>query len=289
MPKKTLFTTLGVLLAMVVASVALVFTVGPRVSADEITISSRDMFEFEDEFFNLDRNGSVLIALAETYVNSFPEEDFMPVFNVVIPGGVTSIRGSAGQSIMAVHRYIIGSMYGTIVEPYRDYSSALRSIVLPDNLISVGAYAFANCVNLTSIDLPENLTKIDNFAFKNSGLNTVIIPASVAEMGKQVFTNCENLTTIYCECSEDFARDNWDSSWLSGCDAEVIWDYVAPQNTNNENNQNENQESETPSMINEENKAGVVAAVAGTTGGAAGLGTIGTIIGVVISKKRKNQ
>ena len=64
----------------------------------------------------------------------------------------------------------------------------LTSIVIPDSVTSISAYAIGYCRNLTSIIIPNSVTTIDNQAF---GL-------------------CPSLT-IYCEAESQ--PDTWDEGW----------------------------------------------------------------------------
>ena len=57
-----------------------------------------------------------------------------------------------------------------------------------ENVHTIGSSAFENCINLTSVALPNGLEYIGSGAFQQSGLTgTLKIPASVAEMGELAF------------------------------------------------------------------------------------------------------
>jgi hypothetical protein len=54
-----------------------------------------------------------------------------------------------------------------------------------------------DCKNLTSINIPNNLTEIGGNAFYGcSMLTSIVIPDSVTTMGDWVFKGCNNLTDI---------------------------------------------------------------------------------------------
>jgi hypothetical protein len=74
--------------------------------------------------------------------------------------------------------------------------SNISTVILPDNLQSIGAYAFAYCDSLI-IDLPDGLLEIGNNAFTGClSFIEVIIPESVASIGRGAFADCDNMTKI---------------------------------------------------------------------------------------------
>lgn len=69
-------------------------------------------------------------------------------------------------------------------------NSRLKSIDLPDGLTTIGEYAFSSCHSLTSIDLPDGLTTIGEDAFSGcSSLTSFDIPNSVTSIGVLIVGN----------------------------------------------------------------------------------------------------
>ena len=61
----------------------------------------------------------------------------------------------------------------------------------------IGAYAFKNCSDLTSLTLPSSVTRIGDYAFYNcSGLTSLTLPSSVTRIGDYAFYNCSGLTSL---------------------------------------------------------------------------------------------
>ena len=56
--------------------------------------------------------------------------------------------------------------------------------------------AFANCNDVTTINLPNNIKTIGDSAFQYSGIEFIILPASVSSVGNEAFKACNNLTSI---------------------------------------------------------------------------------------------
>ncbi|MBR6230706.1 MAG: leucine-rich repeat protein [Lachnospiraceae bacterium] len=72
-----------------------------------------------------------------------------------------------------------------------------KAIHLPDTLTSIGNYAFRNCVELESLELPAGLTEIGEMAFENCVLlENVEIPDTVEKIGPYAFAKCTALKTL---------------------------------------------------------------------------------------------
>ena len=81
------------------------------------------------------------------------------------------------------------------------YSNTLlfgcSNTVIPNDITSIGQYAFFDCKDMESIDLPDNLVSISGSAFSGcSGLRTVKIPDRVIAIGHDGFNNCHSLTSV---------------------------------------------------------------------------------------------
>ena len=77
-----------------------------------------------------------------------------------------------------------------------------KEVVIPREIdgkpvTSIGAEAFNNCKNLTSITIGNSVTSIARYTFhKCSGLRTITIPDSVISIGHQAFRDCSSLESI---------------------------------------------------------------------------------------------
>ena len=72
-------------------------------------------------------------------------------------------------------------------------------IVNENDLVGVkyiGNYAFDGCNDLKSIQIPDRLTSIGDYAFRGSGLTSITIPNKVTSIGYQAFIRCKDLEFI---------------------------------------------------------------------------------------------
>lgn len=72
--------------------------------------------------------------------------------------------------------------------------SNLTTVNLGTNLLVIGDYAFAGCTKISTLNVPEGTTEIGTFAFSScSSLENVSIPDSIEVLGSNVFRLCDDL------------------------------------------------------------------------------------------------
>ena len=121
----------------------------------------------------------------------------------------------------------------------------LQKIILPQNIISIEAFAFEGCV-LTSITIPEGVTSIGHAAFEDCELLTAIsIPSSVTSVSHQAFDGCVSLVDVYIKdvaawCSIDFDTHSWNNPLHCGANMylnnELVTELVIPEGVKAINN-----------------------------------------------------
>lgn len=73
----------------------------------------------------------------------------------------------------------------------------ITSVTLPNTLTKIGFDAFWHCEGITSIDIPNSVTDLESSAFAScTGLTSVTIPESLTEINDYVFEYCSGLTTV---------------------------------------------------------------------------------------------
>lgn len=176
----------------------------------EYTTTDGEMLSFRDDAFDAKivshtytDKGIVIFEKPITRIGSNSFTKAKTLSSVVMPNSVKMIDD--GQEIdEGWCCYCIGAFSGC---------SAITSIYLSSNIISIGCSAFAHCEKLTNISLPEGVKTIGNSAFKdNSSLTNVIIPNSVKSIGDDAFLGCINITnvTIYGNEATIRRRAFWD-------------------------------------------------------------------------------
>ena len=100
---------------------------------------------------------------------------------------------------------MVALMIPASVETIGEYAlpniANLQKVVVEEGsrLTSIGAYAFSQCINLTSINLPDGVTSIGNYAFDGCVLlgsdvtSEFTIPASLTTLGNGAFRGCTSI------------------------------------------------------------------------------------------------
>ena len=113
-----------------------------------------------------------------------------------------------------------GAMPNYGKRPWDSYLKSITSVVIANEITSIGDNAFSMCQNLTSITIPNSVTSIGkeaffacdlksitipnsvtiigDYAFRASRLTRVIIPNSVKSIGNYAFNECDDLTEVIC-------------------------------------------------------------------------------------------
>ena len=135
----------------------------------------------------------------------------------------TSIaRVEAGdQTDIVIPQIISGGKVDAIKKAAFINNDKIKSVTLPDGLISIGEEAFTNCTALTGITIPDSVENIGIYAFDKctslvsaklpdnedlfigggafsrcSSLESIVIPDGVTTIEKNLFVNCEKLESV---------------------------------------------------------------------------------------------
>ena len=122
--------------------------------------------------------------------------------------GVLTISGTGDMSnygyyderpwdFLAITSVVIGNNVTSIGNHAFNSCHTITSVSLPNSVTSIGLRAFMYCSNLSTISIPTNVTSIGDYAFSNcSSFTSITIPYGVTSIGKGAFYECSNLESI---------------------------------------------------------------------------------------------
>lgn len=88
------------------------------------------------------------------------------------------------------------------------YFSEGTTLIIKDNVTTIGASALENCTSLTTVIIPDSVTSIETSAFAGCrNLKSITIGSGVTSIGEIAFSNCDSLAS---------ATFNETSGWRAG-------------------------------------------------------------------------
>lgn len=166
----------------------------------------------------IEQNTTVLQSILDT-INALPDagydkdevdaavEDIATAIEgkgVTVPDG-TTLDGMAAliDSVMADD----GSFKAVIERTATNPS-------LPNDLTSIGSYAFYGCTNLALTELPSGVTSIGSYAFSRcASLALTSLPSGVTSIDGYAFVGCKGLTSLTFEGTPTYIN----STAFDGC------------------------------------------------------------------------
>ena len=116
--------------------------------------------------------------------------------HVVLPQSLNSIGSKAFYGCSSLSSVDLPSNLISIGESAFE-ESGLYSLIIPDNVESIGWYCFLNCHNLVIVTIGNGLTIIQPETFRNCyNLSSVHIGNSVTTIHRNSFENCSSLSSI---------------------------------------------------------------------------------------------
>ncbi len=135
--------------------------------------------------------GGILYNKAQTEILYYPKA--VDVDFTALPATINKISAAAFQGNAVISEVVIPAAITEIGANAFDNCVNLSSVTF-ENLtgnVKIGEYAFANCPALTGITLPAGMTELSAYTFYKSGLTAFAIPAGVATIGEYAIANTQ--------------------------------------------------------------------------------------------------
>ena len=82
-------------------------------------------------------------------------------------------------------------------QPWKAFRSEIKTVIIGDNVTTIGKHAFAACKALQNVTLGSRVQTIEVSAFGTCwALQSITLPASVTTIGKHAFLNCRVLQSV---------------------------------------------------------------------------------------------
>ena len=158
-------------------------------------------------FYDCTSLRSIVIPNSITSIGEYAFWDCTSLISIVIPDSVTSI-GKYAFTLCTSLSSIIVKEGNTVYDSREDCNAIIETstntlivgyatTIIPDNVASIGEYAFYRCPYLRSIVIPDSVTSIGEFAFYGcTSLRSILIPNSVTSIGGGAFSDCTSLSSV---------------------------------------------------------------------------------------------
>ena len=162
-------------------------------------------------FYGCSRLTSLNLPAGITSIGEYAFKGCSRLTSLTLPAGITKIYDYAfdGCSGLKEIRFCINDNLDTYLtkgHPYIDVDCGIKyyindkeitSIEIPSNVTTLGNYVFQGCSRLTSLTLPVGITSIGYRAFQGcSGLTSLTLPVGITSIGTSAFEGCSGLTSL---------------------------------------------------------------------------------------------
>ena len=172
---------------------------------------SNPMYYADNLYQNDELLTELIIPNGVTSIGAYTFSGCIGLTNVIIPNSVTDIASHAFWGCNGIKNVYISDLttwcsikfdnaYSNPMH-YADNlylnNELIADLVIPNNVVTIGAYAFSDCSGITSLTIPNSVTSIGDYAFSNcSGITSLTIPNSVTSIGNYAFSNCSGITSL---------------------------------------------------------------------------------------------
>lgn len=110
---------------------------------------------------------------------------------------ITKLQG-AFNGCYSLENLTIPNNQTEISNSFAKDCKSLTTINLPENISTISNYAFSGCTSLLSLTIPQKVKSLPTYLCDNcQSLQYVVIPENITSIGNYAFQNCYSLNTIY--------------------------------------------------------------------------------------------
>lgn len=158
---------------------------------------SKNLTRIEDEMFlYCSQLAEIVVPEGVTYIGTMAFGYCQALDKVTLPDSLVSLGENVfgGCGNITYNQYDNAIYLGNDSNPYivlmKVVDLSIDECEINEDTKIIYGSAFANCVLLKSISLPEGLLSIGNSAFYSTGLKSIFLPSSLIEIKDQAFYNC---------------------------------------------------------------------------------------------------
>lgn len=173
---------------------------------------------------------NTVIPNSVTSIGDFAFYAYQTLTSITLPNSITSIGVEAFSGCNLIDLTIPGSVKSIGMWAFI-HCTSLSNLTLQNGIETIGERAFAYCSALKSIILPESVTKIDIWAFRDCALDEIhvnaTIPPTIIEQLFQTPPTCY----IPCGTLEAYEASDWAEQvgeFVEECEAEQYTRDVTP-------------------------------------------------------------
>lgn len=154
---------------------------------------------YETDFdFPVDSFNGLIGEHAGWYIDTVTGTLYLVGRGEISGSSASAVTSSYGwKKYLSSIRYCrVGNEITSLPPGFLSGATFLKSAQINADINEIPSDAFSGCIQLSTVELPESIVRINENSFLNSGLTEIYIPDRAEFIGKQAFFGCSKLETI---------------------------------------------------------------------------------------------